>query len=234
MIPRILRSHPWRVGCAAVLLTFLGALALFAQTDMTGYWAFRVADGGVNFFQFQQTGDAVASVASAGRGGRGGTLNGTFKGGKLHLASTVNPPAPTAAPAAGRGAAAAQPRETVYDGVAENANRISVTMTSTGRDPLKGTFERVTAEEAHPTRIPPPDLRDVPDNGLARTPPMGWNSWNKFQDVFDDATVRSMTDAMVSSGMAKACYTYIVGDEGGTSGRDANGKIVGNGKFPNM
>jgi hypothetical protein len=119
---------------------------------MTGYWAFRVTDGGVNFFQFQQTGDAVASVVPAGRGGRGGTLAGTFKGGKLHLVSTVNPPAQTAAP----GAAPAQPRETVYDGVAENANRISVTMTSTGRDPLKGTFERVTAEEAHPTPKPPP------------------------------------------------------------------------------
>ena len=40
-----------------------------------------------------------------------------------------------------------------------------------------------------------------------------------------------MADAMVSSGMAKAGYTYIVIDEGWTSGRDANGKIVPNGKM---
>ncbi|MGA3097845.1 MAG: glycoside hydrolase family 27 protein [Bryobacteraceae bacterium] len=230
----------WAKALAAVSLAILGALILSAQTDLTGYWAFRVKDGGVNFFQLQQTGDAVASVAPAGRGG---SLAGTLKDGKLHLVSTFNMPAgagrgaaPGAAPAAGagRGAAPGQARETVYDGVVENANRIAVTMTTTGRDPLKGTFERVTREEAYPTRIPPPDLRDVPDNGLARTPPMGWNSWNKFQDVFDDATVRGVADAMVSSGMAKAGYTYIVVDEGWTSGRDANGKIVGNGKFPNM
>jgi alpha-galactosidase len=234
MKPLIHRRRRWSIVCAAAVAVFLGALMLWAQSDMTGYWAFRVKDGGVNFFQFQQTGDTVASVAPAGRGGRGGTLGGTLKDGKLHLASTFNMPAQAPAAGAGRGAAAGQARETVYDGVAENADRIAVTMTTTGRDPLKGTFERITREEAYPTRIPPPDLRDVPDNGLARTPPMGWNSWNKFQDVFDDATVRGMADAMVSSGMAKAGYTYIVVDEGWTSGRDANGKITGNGKFPDM
>jgi alpha-galactosidase len=230
------RFHPrrWTVALPPALLLLLGSLMLFAQNDMTGYWAFRVKDGGVNFFQFQQTGDNVTTVAPAGRGGRGGTLAGTLKDGKLHLAATVNPPAQTPASAAGRGAASGQARQTVYDGVVENANRIAVTLQTTGREPLKGTFERVTREEAYPARIPPPDLRDVPDNGLARTPPMGWNSWNKFQDVFDDATVRQMADAMVSSGMAKAGYTYIVVDEGWTSGRDANGKIVGNGKFPDM
>ena len=63
---------------------------------------------------------------------------------------------------------------------------------------------------------------------------MGWNSWNKFHDRFDDATVRGMADAMVSSGMAKAGYTYIIVDEGWSSGRDANGKITGNARFPDM
>ena len=33
----------------------------------------------------------------------------------------------------------------------------------------------------------------------ALTPPMGWNSWNRYHDKFDDATVRGMADAMVSS-----------------------------------
>ncbi len=28
--------------------------------------------------------------------------------------------------------------------------------------------------------IAPPALHDVPYNGLAKTPPMGWNSWNLF------------------------------------------------------
>src|SRR2546423_13421878 len=35
-------------------------------------------------------------------------------------------------------------------------------------------------EGALPARNPLPALHKVPDNGLARTPPMGWNSWNKF------------------------------------------------------
>ena len=38
-----------------------------------------------------------------------------------------------------------------------------------------------------PERIAPPALHKVPDNGLAKTPPMGWNSWNKFAGRVDDA-----------------------------------------------
>jgi len=34
--------------------------------------------------------------------------------------------------------------------------------------------------------------------------------------------------------MAKAGYTYIIVDEGWSSGRDANGKITGNARFPDM
>jgi alpha-galactosidase len=242
---RNLRFPPRRstVALTPVLLLLVGTLFLLAQSriDMTGYWAFHVKDGGVNYFQFQQNGNTVNTVANAGRGGggRGGRgLTGTLQDGKLHLAPMPNPPGQAPAVAAGRGGAPGQAppqvRETIYDGTVENANRINATLTTTGRDPMKGWFERVTAEEARPARVAPPSLQDVPDNGMARTPPMGWNSWNKFQDVFDDATVRGMADAMVSSGMAKAGYTYIVVDEGWTSGRDANGKITGNGKFPNM
>ena len=33
---------------------------------------------------------------------------------------------------------------------------------------------------------------------LARTPPMGWNSWNKFTNQVSDAMVREMADAIVS------------------------------------
>ena len=36
-------------------------------------------------------------------------------------------------------------------------------------------------EGAYPERLPLPALHKVPDNGLAKTPPMGWNSWNKFR-----------------------------------------------------
>src|SRR3982750_2112944 len=51
---------------------------------------------------------------------------------------------------------------------------------------------RVAAGEgAKPARLPLPELHKVPYNGLAKTPPMGWNSWNKFAGKVDDPGVRT-------------------------------------------
>jgi alpha-galactosidase len=70
-------------------------------------------------------------------------------------------------------------------------------------------------------------------NGLALTPPMGWNSWNKFGCKIDEQAVRSVTDAMVSSGMRDAGYEYVVIDDCWQSGRDPDGNIVADPvKFP--
>jgi alpha-galactosidase len=68
----------------------------------------------------------------------------------------------------------------------------------------------------------------------AETPPMGWNSWNHFGVNIDDATIRKQADAMVSSGMRDAGYTYINIDDGWEGTRDAYGLIRSNSKFPNM
>jgi alpha-galactosidase len=89
-------------------------------------------------------------------------------------------------------------------------------------------------EGALPARNPLPSLHKVPDNGLARTPPMGWNSWNKFASRVDDATVRSIADAMASNGMKDAGYLYINIDDTWEAGRDAQGNIQTNKKFPDM
>ena len=89
-------------------------------------------------------------------------------------------------------------------------------------------------EGALPARIEPPALRKVRDNGLARTPPMGWNSWNKFAGRVDDAAVRAMADAMASNGMKEAGYTYINIDDTWEGERDASGNITSNKKFPDM
>jgi alpha-galactosidase len=89
-------------------------------------------------------------------------------------------------------------------------------------------------EGAYPAKLPLPALHKVPDNGLARTPPMGWNSWNKFAGRVDDPGVRSMADAMASNGMKDAGYLYINIDDTWEAGRDANGNIVTNKKFPDM
>ena len=70
-------------------------------------------------------------------------------------------------------------------------------------------------------------------NGLALTPPMGWNSWNKFACDITEDTVRKTADAMVSSGMRDAGYQYVVIDDCWHGKRDANGFIQADPqKFP--
>ena len=62
--------------------------------------------------------------------------------------------------------------------------------------------------------------------GLARTPPMGWNTWNKFGCNVSDELVRGMADAMIKSGMKDVGYQYVVIDDCWQVSRDANGNIV--------
>ena len=82
--------------------------------------------------------------------------------------------------------------------------------------------------------IDPPALHKVPYNGLAKTPPMGWNSWNLFESKIDDKTVRTMADAMVSNGMRDAGYIYVNIDDTWEGTRDAQGVLHTNHKFPDM
>lgn len=94
---------------------------------------------------------------------------------------------------------------------------------------------RVAAGEgAKPAALPLPELHKVPYNGLAKTPPMGWNSWNKFAGKVDDAGVRAAADAMVASGMKDAGYQYVNIDDTWQLDRDGQGNIRANKKFPDM
>ncbi len=61
--------------------------------------------------------------------------------------------------------------------------------------------------------------------GLALTPPMGWNSWNKFACNVDENLIRQVADAMVSSGMKAAGYEYINIDDCWHGDRDSLGFI---------
>jgi len=68
---------------------------------------------------------------------------------------------------------------------------------------------------------------------LAQTPPMGWNSWNKFGCNVSDKLIREMADAMVSSGMQAAGYQYVNIDDCWQVSRDASGTIVADpARFP--
>ncbi len=72
------------------------------------------------------------------------------------------------------------------------------------------------------------------DGNIALTPPMGWNSWNQFNNRIDDETVRAQADAMVSSGMRDAGYIYINIDDTWEGQRDSAGYIHPNSKFPDI
>ncbi len=69
---------------------------------------------------------------------------------------------------------------------------------------------------------------------LAPTPPMGWNSWNKFAEKVDAKVIKEIADAMVSSGMKDAGYTYVNIDDTWEGQRDAQGILQPNEKFPDM
>src|SRR5260370_3332571 len=72
------------------------------------------------------------------------------------------------------------------------------------------------------------------ENGPALTPPMGWNSWNRFACNVTEDLVKSAADALVSSGMKDAGYEYVVIDDCWQVSRDAVGNIVVDAKnFPN-
>jgi alpha-galactosidase len=68
---------------------------------------------------------------------------------------------------------------------------------------------------------------------LAKTPPMGWNSWNAFAMSVNEKVIRETADLMVSSGMRDAGYVYLNLDDGWQGSRDPDGIIQPNqGQFP--
>ena len=71
------------------------------------------------------------------------------------------------------------------------------------------------------------------DNGLALTPPMGWNSWNAFGENVSETLIKQMADATVTNGFQAAGYEYINMDDGWQVGRDTNGVILADpARFP--
>jgi len=71
-------------------------------------------------------------------------------------------------------------------------------------------------------------------NGLAKTPPMGWNSWNLFEGDVSEDLLKGIADALVESGMRDAGYEYIIIDDIWQGGRDNRNNIIPDPeKFPN-
>jgi len=78
-----------------------------------------------------------------------------------------------------------------------------------------------------------PTLAQLTRDSLAQTPPMGWNSWNKFACNVSEDLIKSVADAIASNGMKDAGYQYVVIDDCWQVSRDENGNIVADAqRFP--
>lgn len=69
---------------------------------------------------------------------------------------------------------------------------------------------------------------------LARTPPMGWNTWYAFGCKVSDAIVRVQAQALISDGLKAAGFQYINLDDCWQGNRDSRGFIHPNSNFPDM
>lgn len=69
---------------------------------------------------------------------------------------------------------------------------------------------------------------------IARTPPMGWNSWNTFYKNINDALIRSIADVLAEDGYRQAGYEYLIIDDcWSLKERDKNGRLAADPeKFP--
>lgn len=128
----------------------------------------------------------------------------------------------------------AKPRLVPWEGSLEGAE-LHLKSTPPNRPSLDLVAKPSESAAAAPLpKLPLPTLQDLPWNKLAQTPPMGWNSWNKFQGKVDDKTIREVADAMVRNGMMDAGFIYVNIDDTWEGQRDAQGKIHPNNKFPDM
>jgi alpha-galactosidase len=208
------------------------------------------ADGAITGYVMGRTNDTIVSGKVEGanvtleieRPGRAGavqkiTYTAVLENGKMKLSMPVGGggrggrgPAPGAA--AGRGAGTPPP------GAAPTA--ATPPAPATPRPPQILELARVSSDAPGP--LPPrpaavslPMPAPVASNGLAKTPPMGWNSWNKFRNQVSDKMVREIADAMVTSGMKAAGYVNVnIDDTWEGAHRDAQGNITTNNKFPDM
>ena len=207
-------------------LSFLFILCALPVTaaDVTGNWLASITgpDGNVRktYYDLKQDGSQVSGFMRTASFDR--PVEGTIDdAGNLTLTS----PAP-----AGSGRPAMKTQGVLKDDGLHLTMRMRPNMPA-----LEVVAAKVAAGEGGaPAYIAPPAIHDVRPNRLAKTPPMGWNSWNKFAGRVTAEDVKGMADAIVTSGMKDAGYVYVNIDDTWEAGRDAQGNIQTNKKFPDM
>ncbi len=78
-------------------------------------------------------------------------------------------------------------------------------------------------------------VTDFYDNSVAKTPPMGWSSWNLFRNKINENLIYETAKALKDSGLADCGYKYVnIDDCWQSSMRDKNGRLQGDlSSFPN-
>lgn len=99
-----------------------------------------------------------------------------------------------------------------------------LTMKANGKCPLCA-IKTLTV----PRKITMDISQDEPFNtDVAKTPPMGWSSWNTFRNHIDEDLILETAKAMKNSGLADAGYKYVnLDDCWQSSMRDSDGKLQG-------
>lgn len=76
-------------------------------------------------------------------------------------------------------------------------------------------------------------MANAVDNGLGLTPPMGWNSWNRFGCDINESLIHETVDAALNLGLDKLGYVYFNLDDCWQLSRNSTGYIVEDSdKFP--
>ncbi|CAJ0914712.1 14375_t:CDS:2 [Entrophospora sp. SA101] len=64
------------------------------------------------------------------------------------------------------------------------------------------------------------------ENGVGRTPAMGWSSWNKFGCNINETLIRDITDALIETGLSDVGYQYVNLDDCWQKTRTWGGVII--------
>src|ERR1051325_5956200 len=209
---------------AAIVLTIALAQSQSAQNSLTGNWASETPgnDGYIrkSYFNLKNDGDKIT---------------GTIRATQFYYTIKESTGSPEAFTLTASMMDGKSERKVTYEGKFVNGELI-IGRRNRPEQPVTflPAYRVPNGEGALPARIEPPAIHPVKDNGLARTPPMGWNSWNKFAGRIDDATVRGIADAMAANGRKDAGYVYINIDDTWEGYRDKQGNITANKKFPDM
>lgn len=103
-----------------------------------------------------------------------------------------------------------------------------------GRVPKAGTWKTTITVSGPKGKATRPLTIVAGKHKLALTPPMGWNSWNVWAGAVDQNKIQAAADSFVKTGLADFGYSYVNIDDCWEAGRDAQGNILTNEKFPSM